>query len=80
MNGPRDHPINQLNGRPLTDAQSLRLEHLSDTIDEVRKMMHIAEGSSEDDGWDFRSRRMQKAADHLEIALMMSRKAALEAP
>jgi hypothetical protein len=42
--------------------------------------MHDAEGSSIDDGWDFRNMRMQRAADHLEVALILARKVACEVP
>lgn len=86
MTGPRDPverygvPVNSETGRPLTDAQSGRLEKLANHAEALRDVMHDAEGSSRDDGWDFRSKRMQRAADHLEIGVMMARKAALEAP
>lgn len=81
--GPRDLPqrmINYETGKPLTDAQSMRLEKLSDAADVLRGIMHEAEGSSSDDGWDFRNTRMQHAADYLELCLMMARKVACEVP
>lgn len=83
--GPRDTPaygprINYDTGKPLTDAQSIRLERLSDTADAFRAVMHECEGSSTDDGWDFRTARMQHAAAYLEVALMLARKVACEVP
>lgn len=84
--GPRDSvtrygiPVNYDTGEPLTDAQQQRLERLTETAMAFRSVMHEAEGSSESDGWDFRNQRLMRAADHLEIALMMARKVACEVP
>ena len=86
MGGPRDMPsrfgvaINTETGQPLTDAQSKRLEALTEASELFRSVMHDAEGSATDDGWDFRNERMQRAADYLEMALMLSRKVACEVP
>jgi hypothetical protein len=84
--GPRDAPIkygipvNIETGLPLSDAQLGRLDSLTEAAEALCKIMHDAEGSSTSDGWDYRSKRMQKAAEHLEIALILARRAALEAP
>ena len=84
--GPRDIParfgvaINPDNGQPLTDSQSRRLEALTEACEAMCSVMHEAEGSSVDDGWDYRNTRMQRAADHLEMALLMARKVACEVP
>lgn len=86
MSGPRDPverfgvPVNYETGRPLTDGQQRRLDALTEASDAFRAVMHAVEGSSVDDGWDFRNTRMQNAADWLELALMMSRKVACEVP
>lgn len=84
--GPRDASprfgvaINTETGQPLTDSQSKRLEALTEACERFRSVMHDAEGSSTDDGWDFRNMRMQRAADCLEMALMLARKVACEVP
>lgn len=86
MSGPRDHierfgvRVNYETGKPLTEAQEARLDRLTDAADAFRSVMHEAEGSSVDDGWDFRNTRMQHAADYLELALMMARKVSCEVP
>lgn len=84
--GPRDPvtpfgvAINPETGKPLTDGQSKRLEALTEACEGFRSVMHDAEGSSVNDGWDFRNMRMQRAADALEMALMLARKVACEVP
>jgi hypothetical protein len=86
MAGPRDLverfgvPVNYETGKPLTEAQQQRLDRLTETADAFRDVMHQAEGSSVEDGWDFRNTRMQHAADYLELALMMARKVSCEVP
>lgn len=86
MVGPRDQvtpfgvAINTETGKPLTDLQSKRLERLTEACEHFRSVMHDAEGSGTDDGWDFRNTRMQRAADHLEVALILARKVACEVP
>lgn len=79
--GPRD-PVNTLTGETLSTAQQLRLRKLTDAADGLYAAMHEAEGSSlpgEHQDHVFMSRRMNIAATQLEIALMMARRAALEA-
>jgi hypothetical protein len=84
MSGPRDPierfgvPVNYETGKPLTEAQQQRLERLTEAAEAFRNVMHEAEGSTVDSGWDFRTNRMRRAADHLEIALLMARKVACE--
>lgn len=80
--GPRDPiPTNRLTGMPLTDRQRHHLDALDIAADALHTAMHSAEGSippGEHQDHVFMSRRMNIAATHLEIALMMARKAALE--
>lgn len=84
--GPRDAiqrwgvPVNTETGLPLSDSQTSRLDRLTEASEAFRSVMHEAEGSAVDDGWDFRNKRMQRAADHLEMALMMARKVSCEVP
>lgn len=86
--GPRDAPIvgavpvNYETGLPLTEGQKGRLVKLTEAAEELRRVMHEAEGSimpGEHQDHVFSSRRMSIAATHLETALMFARKAALEA-
>lgn len=86
MTGPRDTPfrigipINMETGQPLTDAQGIRMEKLTEAAEAFRNVMHEAEGSSVDDGWDFRTKRMIRAADLLELALILARREAVMVP
>jgi len=86
MSGPRDAverfgvPVNYENGRPLTPAQQQRLDELNDAATAMLDVVHDCEGSARDDGWDFRSHRMRRASDWLELCLMMGQKVALENP
>jgi hypothetical protein len=84
MNNPRatpyyGQPINYETGLPLTSAQQGRLEQLNDAGDLLYSIMHDCEGS-QPTNTTYTSRRMATAATHLEIALMLAKKAALENP
>jgi hypothetical protein len=87
MRNPRDPdpwPMRQLNtetGEPLTERHLHHLAAISEAAKPLTDAMHAAEGSTppgEHALHTWSTRRMQLAADHLEIALMLARKAALE--
>jgi hypothetical protein len=84
MSNPQTGPkMNYQTGQPLSDRQVHHLQQIEDTVDLLYSVMHDAEGSAqpgEHQDHVFMSRRMSIAATHLEIATMMARKAALEAP
>jgi hypothetical protein len=88
MTGPRDQPtrfavpVNYETGAEITERQLHHLEAISSAGDALYEAMHFAEGSNppgEHQEHDFRSKRMNEGATLLELALMMARKAALEA-
>lgn len=77
--GPRQ--INYRTGKPLSDRQQHHLDQIDEVADLLYSVMHDAEGSThpgEHQDHVFMSRRMSIAATHVEIAVMMARKAALE--
>jgi len=79
---PSNNPINHATGRPMSDRQVHHLQQIEEAGSLLYDVMHDAEGSARPgDHQDhvYGSRRMSIAATHLEIALMMARKAALEA-
>lgn len=82
MTNPRDPvPVNNFTGQPLTERQQHHLEAIQSAGEALMEAMHWAEGSSppgQHQEHVFLSRRMNIANTHLEIALMMARKAALE--
>jgi hypothetical protein len=74
-------PVNSETGRPLSDRQLHHLGEITEAAKPLYDAMHAAEGSTppgEHAEHTWSSRRMSIAATHLEIALMMARKAALE--
>jgi hypothetical protein len=86
--GPRDQaprfavPVNYETGEELSDRQNHHLAALQQAGEALYEAMHNAEGSQppgEHQEHRFQSRRMSIAATNLEIAMMMARKAALEA-
>lgn len=90
MTGPRDPaprfavPINYETGQELSERQVVHLAAITDAAERLYAAMHNAEGSSvpgEALGREhvFGSRRMAMAGSHLEIAVMLARRAALEA-
>lgn len=83
MVSPRDPlPAGDLAGQSLTDRQKHHVEALQSAGDALLEAMHWAEGSSppgQHQEHVFLSRRMSIAATQLELALLMARKAALEA-
>ena len=72
-------PVNYMTGEPITAGQQARLDQLRDAEELLMTIMHEAEGSNTAAD-SFNTRRMAIAATHLEIAMMMARKAALESP
>jgi hypothetical protein len=69
-------------GFEVTDAQYSRIETLLDAAEGLFKVMHDADGSvmpgeRQEHVWS--SSRMRKAAEHLDMAMMLSKRAALEA-
>lgn len=81
MTGPRD-PVPGTAGQ-LSERQQHHLEAITTAGEALYEAMHWAEGSSppgEHQEHDFRMSRMITAALLLELALMLSRKAALETP
>ena len=88
MTGPRDQPtrfavpVNYETGAELSPRQQAHLDALKEAAESLYSAMHFAEGTAEPGEHQdhvFQSRRMVIAAQHLEIALMLSRRAALEA-
>ena len=89
MTGPRDPaprfavPINYETGQELSERQVRHLEAIRVAGEALYAAMHDAEGSLSPDGpfreHSFGSRRMAIAGTHIEIGLMMARRAALEA-
>ena len=84
---PKDTPaplavaVNFETGHPLTDRQKAHLQAIREAGDALYEAMHNAEGSTmPGQGAEhvFQSRRMIRAAEHLELVLMLARKAALE--
>ena len=74
--------MNRLTGQPITTNQQLHLKRLDEAAEALYQAMHDAEGSTapgEHQDHVFMGRRMVMAAGQIEIALMLARKAALEA-
>lgn len=74
-------PVNYETGQPLTDHQNKHLAALWSAGEMLYTAMHAAEGSAHPgDNQDhiFMATRMKRAAEHLEMALLLARKAALE--
>ena len=84
MTGPRDIParfgvpFDYETGQPLSDAQLGRISKIIQCGEALLAVMHECEGSDPGNP-GFQSRRMAVANTHLEIALMMAKKACLEA-
>jgi hypothetical protein len=73
-------PVNPETGRPLTELQIKRLQLVNEAIEPLLEAMHTVDGSThgehEEHVWS--NRLMATAADHLEIAIMFARKAAMQ--
>lgn len=81
MVGPRDLPVNTATGLPLSDRQQHHLAAITEAGEGLYSAMHAGEGSNppgEHQEHTFQSQRMKRAADLLEIVIMLARKAALE--
>jgi hypothetical protein len=81
MVGPRD-PVPAADPAGLTDRQQHHLAAIQSAGEALLEAMHWAEGSSppgQHQEHVFMSRRMNIAATQVEIAMLMARKAALEA-
>jgi hypothetical protein len=69
-------------GFEVTDAQYSRIEKLLDAAEALFQVMHDADGSTmpgerQEHVWS--SSRMRRAAEHLDMAMMLAKRAALEA-
>jgi hypothetical protein len=76
-------PVDFDTGMPLSQHQKGRLQGLNEAAEDLYAAMHNAEGSAppgEHQEHKFQSLRMRRAADHLDVALMLAKKAALEHP
>jgi hypothetical protein len=74
-------PVNYETGQPLTEHQQKHLGALWSAAEMLYTAMHAAEGSAhpgDNQPHEFMSSRMRRAADHIEIATLLARKAALE--
>jgi len=87
MSGPRDPvpqfnvPVNADTGRPLTEKQMFRLSAIREAAERLYEAMHLSDGSTmpgEHQEHTWASRRMGRAAEHMEVGVMLARKAALE--
>jgi hypothetical protein len=70
-------------GTEVTDAQYKRLEKILDAVEALYVVMHEAEGSTmpgERQQHEWSSTRMRRAAEQIDLAMMLSKRAALEAP
>jgi len=70
-------------GFEVSDSQYRRIEKLLDQIDGLYAVMHECDGSSlpgEHQEHDWSSKRMRRAAECIEMGLMLAMRAALEAP
>jgi hypothetical protein len=74
-------PVNPETGRPLTELQVKRLQLVNEAIEPLLEAMHTVDGSTHNEHEEhlFTSRNMKKAADYLEIAMLLARRACLEA-
>jgi hypothetical protein len=70
-------------GFEVTDAQYRRIENLADAAEMLFSVMHECEGTlppgeHQDHIWS--SRRMRRAAETIEVGMMLAKRAALEVP
>ena len=75
-------PVNYETGFELSEAQWQRMEKLREATETLYQSMHEAEGSTmpgEHQEHTWSSTRMRRAAEAIEMGLMLARKAALEA-
>jgi hypothetical protein len=82
--GPRDQivgatvPVNFETGQPLTVAEQMHMQKIAEAGKALLAAMHEANGSVPGDLFSPGS-RMHFAAQYLDIAIMLARRAALEA-
>ena len=75
------NPNNRLTGQPVNDRQQHHLDAIEKAGEALFEAMHFADGSAppgEHQEHVFTGMRMRRAADNLEMVLMLARKAALE--
>lgn len=73
--------INFETGRPITERQQVHIDAIAEAGERLLEAMHYAEGSIEPGQHQehvFQMPRMKRAAEMIEIAMMLARKAALE--
>jgi hypothetical protein len=73
--------INFETGLPITERQQVHLDAIRETGERLLEAMHYAEGSIEPGEHQehvFQTPRMRRAAEMIEVAIILARKAALE--